>query len=241
MKQILDVNDSSSFIETVNIPEMDKNWLINLLNDYKVLKQGHFELLSSLHSKNFIQFNLFGKTSLFSSLLAAKFATDNVDIIFTRDTSAVRLATGVSEVLNKDLVIAPVDEKSHPIEECDDYEDLAGKKVLIIEDIITTANGIKRLKNICELQKAEVAGVGAFINRGYKTIDSLRADSAIGKLVVICTGRFEHYENNSCPICEREGRANLVEAKDLNRAITFADIRKRIKEKEWRGQIPCHI
>lgn len=241
MKQIVDVDDSFSFIETVNVPEMNKSELINLLNNYKVIKQGHFELLSSLHSKNFIQFNLFGRTSLFSLLVAKGFVSDNVDIIFTRDTSAVRLATGVSEELNKDIVIAPVDEKSHPIEESEDYEDLAGKRVLIVEDIITTANGIKRLKRICELHKAEVVGVGAFMNRGYKTIDDLRAESAISKLVVICTGRFEHYENDKCPICDREGRADLVEAKDLNKAITFADIKKRIKEKERRIQIPCHV
>lgn len=245
MNKICDVEDADSVIASVDVNGLDREVLINLLNEYRVLKQGHFELLSSLHSNNFIQFNLFGKANLFSKLLAQSFVLDNIDLIFTRDTSAVRLATGVSEVLNKDIVVAPVDERSHPIEESvDEYEELTDKRILIVEDIITTSNGIQRLKQICERYGAEVIGVAAFINRGYKSLNELQKATNIGKFEIICTGKFEHYALDTCPICEKEDNTNLVAAKDLNKAITLADVRKRIKEKQLYKEkmlAACHV
>ena len=232
-QQIFNVDEAAPFIASIDVDGLEKDMLVKLLNEYQVIKQGHFELLSSLHSKNFIQFNLFGKTILFSQLLGNYFLKDNIDVIFTRDTSSIRLATGIAELLEKDIVIAPVDERSYPQEESrEDYEDLTNKKVLIVDDIITTGGGIKRLEKICQNYKAEIGGVAAFINRGYKSLKELQEETMIDKFVAICTGKFEHYKNTDCPICRAEGKTNLVKAKYLNKAITLTDIRKRINEKK---------
>lgn len=224
--------DANDLIKESNMADIRKEGIVDLLNTYRVIKKGHFVLLSGLHSTNFIQFNLVAKTLELSKLLAKNFKTDLVDVVITPETSGIRLAGGIADALNADLKLAPIGEDSYPTEtDGEDYTELEGKRVLIVNDIITSGKSLLSLKKIIENYNGTTVGIAAFINRGYKSLDQIRAETGINKIIIICTGNFTHYENkDECSLC-LGGDKNILLSKNLNFAVTSSFIQQLKKTK----------
>jgi orotate phosphoribosyltransferase len=229
--RLFDEVDATDFIKEVHIAGITKKEIVDLSNRYGLIKAGHFVLLSGLHTPNFIQFNLLAETLRLSNILASQFKRDNIDIVLTPDTSGIRLAGGIADACDADLIVAPVDDSSYPQNtSSDDYTKLKNKKVLISVDIITSGKGLVQLSSIVTNHGGIVAGIAAFINRGYKTIKQLQEETAVQNIKVICTGNFLHYDTEkvNCPLCD-EHKEPVVLSKTLNLAIPLrrdADVAK---------------
>lgn len=215
--------DAADFVGVVNLPGISKQEIVGLLNNYGVIKSGHFILLSGLHTPNFVQFNLLADTLPLSKILAEQFQHERIDVVLTPDTSGIKFAGGVADACNSDLLIAPVGNDSYPAQGSEDYVDLSNKNILIVVDIITSGKGLQHLLDICKKYRGVPVGIGAFINRDYKTMEQLRKEISFENISVICTGNFIHYEKD-CPLCAKNIKPISL-SKDLNLAISAEDIR----------------
>lgn len=75
---------------------------------------------------------------------------------------------------------------------------IAGKKVLVVEDILTTGGSVKKTVEAVRAIGGEVAGVAALCNRGGVTAEDIGDVPELFSLVNIT---LESWEASECPLC----------------------------------------
>ncbi len=73
-----------------------------------------------------------------------------------------------------------------------------GKKVLIVDDIMTTGGSVKKVVEAARVCGANVCGAAVLVNRGGITEEDL----GVPKLFSLREWRFESWEEEDCPLCE---------------------------------------
>lgn len=91
---------------------------------------------------------------------------------------------------------------------------LAGKRVLVVEDILTTGGSAKAVVEAVRAVGGEVVGVGAICNRGQVTVAQLGNVPALSALVEF---NLTTYDFSECPLC----RANVPVRTDLGKGREF--------------------
>lgn len=76
---------------------------------------------------------------------------------------------------------------------------IAGKRVLVVEDILNTGGSARKTVAAARAVGAEVIGVGAICNRGGVTAESLGVPSLHSLLDVT----LQTYPRDECPLCRR--------------------------------------
>ena len=76
---------------------------------------------------------------------------------------------------------------------------IAGKKVLVVEDILTTGGSVKKVVEAVRAVGGKVIGVAALCNRGGVTADDLGAPQ-LHTLVAI---QLDSWDEKSCPLCAK--------------------------------------
>ena len=77
-------------------------------------------------------------------------------------------------------------------------QQLSGKRVLIVEDLLTTGGSVLRVRKAAEECGAEIIGVSAVCNRGGVTDEML----GVPRLTSLATVDFDAFDPDSCPFCE---------------------------------------
>lgn len=77
-------------------------------------------------------------------------------------------------------------------------ENVRGKKVLVVEDILTTGGSAREAVNAVREAGGEVVGVGVLVNRGGVTA----ADLGVEKLEALLNVKMDAYEPANCPMCK---------------------------------------
>ena len=78
------------------------------------------------------------------------------------------------------------------------YDKLIPKKrVLVVDDILTTGGSVKRVINSIEALDGEVVGVGALWNRGGVRAEDIGAP----ELFALINKKLEDYDESKCPLC----------------------------------------
>jgi orotate phosphoribosyltransferase len=75
---------------------------------------------------------------------------------------------------------------------------LLGKKVLVVEDILTTGGSVKRLVEAIRKLGGEVIGVAAICNRGGVTAEDL----GVPVLYCLLSVDLESWTEEECPLCK---------------------------------------
>ncbi|MDD2758579.1 MAG: phosphoribosyltransferase family protein [Patescibacteria group bacterium] len=75
---------------------------------------------------------------------------------------------------------------------------IKGKKVLVVEDVITTGGSVKKVVEAARACGGEVIGVGALCNRGKITA----GDLDVPQLVSLLEIPLKAYEEADCPLCK---------------------------------------
>jgi orotate phosphoribosyltransferase len=76
---------------------------------------------------------------------------------------------------------------------------LPGRKVLIVEDVLTTGGSVRKVIELAKNLKAHVAGVGALCNRGGITQESLQVPLFFPLLTV----DLASWSAEECPLCKK--------------------------------------
>lgn len=76
---------------------------------------------------------------------------------------------------------------------------ITGKKILVVEDILTTGGSVKKVVETIKLLGGEIIGIGALCNRGGVTSEQIGNVPVLKALVDVS---LEAYDETDCPYCK---------------------------------------
>lgn len=125
------------------------------------------------------------------------------DVISAPATGGVALASTASNWLlyRKELKIpalwADKDGKEFVVDRLGFPEGISGKRVLIVEDLLTTGSSVKGTIAAVEACGGEVVGLSAVCNRGGVTAGQI----GVPRLEQLTSVNYDNYEPDNCPLC----------------------------------------
>lgn len=137
---------------------------------------GHFELLSGLHSDRFIAFSRISRDddalALIASWLAPSLAPHAPTAVLAPSTAGVGLGRSLASQLGVALYLSSLSDEGRP-EEVIGAPNLQGHRVLLVNDIVTTGAGLKTLASLVRAAGAEPAAAAWFISRDGVDVETL--------------------------------------------------------------------
>ncbi|HSA06259.1 MAG TPA: orotate phosphoribosyltransferase [Candidatus Gastranaerophilales bacterium] len=172
--------------------------MIDLLKETESLLEGHFELSSGLHSDKYcqcaklLQYPQHAETA--GRKIAELFDANQIDAVLGPALGGIIIGYEVARALNRISLFT---------ERKDGYMSLRrgfhlneGDRVLIVEDVITTAKSVKENIRILKDYNAQLAGVACIVDRSMGR-SGLELKSLIQMNPAV-------YSPDDCPLC-REG------------------------------------
>ncbi len=174
------------------------NEVLNLLEQAEGVLHGHFCLTSGLHSDIYFQcaklYQYPDITEKLGKKLAEALSNIEFDTIVAPAIGAVIIGYETAKQAKKRNLF--VERKDGVMQLRRGYSLKKGEKVVIIEDVITTARTIKETMEAIKEFEPEVVAVGCIVDRTKgKTEYNIKSLMQIDPVV---------YEPNDCPLC-REG------------------------------------
>ncbi|MBQ9244692.1 orotate phosphoribosyltransferase [bacterium] len=172
------------------------NEVLNLLEQAEGVLHGHFCLTSGLHSDIYFQcaklYQYPDITEKLGKKLAEKLADIEFDTIVAPAIGAVIIGYETAKQAKKRNLF--VERKDGVMQLRRGYSLKKGEKVVIIEDVITTARTIKETMEAIKEFEPEVVAVGCIVDRTKgKTEYNIKSLMQIDPVV---------YEPNDCPLCK---------------------------------------
>lgn len=198
--------------------------VLKLFQKYNALiLNTHVVYTSGKHGSTYINKDaLYPHTKAISKLckiLAERFAKDGVEIVIAPAVGGVILsqwtAHHLSNVYKKEVLGTYADKGdngSFVIKR--GYNNfIPGKRVLVLEDNLTTGMSVKKVVDEVRKLNGKVVGVGALSNRsGIK-----KEDLGVPKLFALLNFNFESWEAAECPLCKQ----NIPLNKDVGKGKTL--------------------
>ncbi|MFZ2682108.1 MAG: phosphoribosyltransferase family protein [Patescibacteria group bacterium] len=161
------------------------------------------------------------ETSLLCRAIAEQFADDRVQVVIAPAIGGVILSQWTAHHLTEMLghrVLAVYAEKAEDGKTFiikRGYDQLiAGKNVLVVEDILTTGGSAKKVIEATRAIGGHVVGLGVLCNRGDVTPSDV-AD--VPKLIALLNMQLVTYDESTCPLCEQNIPINM----DLGKGREF--------------------
>lgn len=216
--------------QVVNAPDLrtlDHAQLMEIfVRSRSLLFCGHFELISGNHTDTYFRFadiaqfpDLMAKISNEMVAWARMADLGRVDVVLSTNRAGMVLAYDVARALNAGFgtraVYAATDpETGSPVHRLIDGFTIGRRdRVLVVNDLTTTANGLQTLIGLSEAQHASVVGVCVFASRA--------PDEALARIRekysfhAVCKLRLRDWRLEDCHLCEHGG-IPLVRGKDIN-------------------------
>lgn len=165
--------------------------LVDMLVSSGAILRGHFQLECGLHSQFFFRFSdlagSLAQAEYIAGLLAADFRRDDTafDVILVQPSADRVLGQALSELLDKQLVIVRVNEKSKPTGELVNETDLyPNDRVLILEDLATTGSSMTTMIDIVRKRRAQPTALALFATRDKRRMSEFAEKQGIPLYVV---------------------------------------------------------
>ena len=178
----------------------------------RVIREGHFCLLSGRHTDRFVAFSAIARDSFALSRiggwLSAAVATWVPDALVAPSTAGVGLAATIARSLGIPLHLASLDAGSRPVGLHAELR--SGSRVVVVNDILTTGEGMRRLAKVVEHAGGATVGAAFFLLRSsLSAIDGIDVPTA--RVVDL---NLPSWPSSECDACSN-GLAMEV-ATDLN-------------------------
>lgn len=214
-------------VEVAGLKTIDKGQLLqSFVRSRSLLFCGHFELISGNHTDTYFRFANIAQfpdlmTKISAEMLAWYRSTDvgQIDVVLSTNRAGMVLAYDVARALHADFgsraVYATTDPETGAPEGSliDGFSIGRHERVLVVNDLTTTASGLKTLIGLAEKQRAKVVGVCVFASRARD--DALAELSKNYKFHAICKLKLKDWRLEDCHLCEHRG-IPLVRGKDIN-------------------------
>jgi orotate phosphoribosyltransferase len=171
--------------------------VLEIFKEAGVLLEGHFLLTSGRHSNKYLQcariFRHVKYSEELCGALASQYADDAIDLVIGPAMGAVQMAYEVSRALRCENFFAEREDGKMTLRRGFSIE--PGRRVLIVEDVVTTGGSVREVMDIVRSQGGVVAGVGAIVDRTGGEIDfgvpfrwviSMKVDSWAAAQCPIC-------------------------------------------------------
>lgn len=212
--------DVESIKQIVHVRPPFQKHEARILNDIlssRALLNGHFSLLSEMHSDVFMRFNNFARSSenleFIAELLVEEVKSKgDYDAVLSPDTAGVLLAYEVAKRLKAERIIASTDKNNMPTDIINFVDLKPGSKVLIVNDLTTTADGLKKLIQLVKKYGAIPIGIALFAVRDEKEkpeILELSKHCPITAIVDLKVKNHEFKSKDTCPICIASKNADI--------------------------------
>jgi orotate phosphoribosyltransferase len=191
----------------------DPDAVIDLLGRPGVLRAGHFRLLSGLHADRFVVFSRLVEDDhaldMIAGWLLPTIAPWAPDVVIAPSTAGVALGGAIGRRLGAPLELASLDDQGRP-NGLLGSPDLDGRRTLLVNDIVTTGDGMAALAEVASQAGATVCGGAWFLSRSEVAVhDRIGAPTAsVGYLDLPAT------RSSECPDCA--DHRPLEDALDLN-------------------------
>lgn len=177
-----------------------------------VIRDSHIVYTSGRHGSTYINkdaiYPHIRAVSRLCALLADPFTDRRIEVVAAPAIGGVILSQGVarhlSDISRNFDILAVYAEK----DEAGDfafrrgYDRLvAGRRVLVIEDILTTGGSLKAVIAAVAGAGGKIVGVGALVNRGGTTAEAVGSSAG---LFVLASIDQESWDETECPLC-RDG------------------------------------
>lgn len=172
-----------------------ENEVLKLLEKAEGVLHGHFCLTSGLHSDTYFQcaklYQYPDITEKLGRLLAEKLSDIEFDTIIAPAIGAVIIGYETAKQAGKRNLF--VERKDGVMQLRRGYTLKKGERIVIIEDVITTARTIKETIEAVKDYEPEIAAVGCIVDRtkgltGYNIKSLMQIDPVV-------------YEPENCPLC----------------------------------------
>jgi orotate phosphoribosyltransferase len=179
----------------------------------QALLDGHFNLLSGLHTDRFLAFSRIADDPAALRRIAAWLAPSLEPLLpnalLAPSTAGVGLGWALARILGVPLHLA--------MPGCDGRAtailgspDLVGERVLLINDVVTTGKGLLALSEVAAAAGAEIIGASWFASRGNVDVAGMISTPAIWVTTIDLLAWPQH----DCPLCS--ACAPLQQGLDLN-------------------------
>lgn len=191
----------------------DPRVVSDMLASTGALNYGHFELLGGDHSDSFIRFSRIAEQTpaleVTTQWLLPSVAAWMLDAIVAPATAGVALAATLGKRLGLPVTLADVDDNGRAIA-LHTPELVADRRVLLVNDVVTTGNGMAALAQVARDAGAVVAGGAWFLTRNDIDVSELleAPACAIGDLLL------PQWSADSCPLCA--SGETLMHAAEIN-------------------------
>jgi len=176
------------------------------------ISNSHIVYTSGRHGSQYMNKDaIYPHTELTSQLceeIAKRFEKSGVEVVLAPALGGIILSQWVAHHLTRLLkkeILGVYAEKSP---EGDSfllkrgYDQLVkGKKVLILEDVLTTGISVKRVVELTRACGGDIVGVGALCNRGGVTAKDLHDVPRLEALIEV---KFDSWEAEACPLCAKK-------------------------------------
>ena len=175
-----------------------------------ILLDRHFVYKSGKHGSGYINMDpLFPDVALVSAIaaeLVRPFAGE-FDTVASPATGGVVLAFAAASRAGSDVAAVWADKREHgfAFERAGFAQHLTGKRVLMVEDLLTTGGSVIGVCREVERHGGTLVGVSAICNRGGVTAAQL----GVPRLEALATVSFEAVAAQECPLCA--ARVPIVE------------------------------
>lgn len=178
----------------------DPDVLAELLSLPGSLLTGHFRLLSGLHSDRFVAFSRIttkpGAPELLADWLLPSLAALRPDAVLAPSTAGVGLGWAIAQRLGAPLYLATLDASGRPETVLGEH-DLTGMSILLVNDVVTTGDGLVALADLVRACGAEVSAATWFLSRA----DIDLTERIAAPSVALARLPLQVWNESECPLC----------------------------------------
>lgn len=180
---------------------MSQQEILEIFKDSKALLDGHFKLTSGKHSDIYYEkFMILKQPRLCEKVcvgMAKLFENKNVELVVGPTTGGIIIAYEVAKYLGVDSIYAEAGENNSRVFKRGFFIE-PGTKVLIVDDVLTTGRSIFEVIDLVNSYKAEIVGIGEFLDRSGGTI---KFDYPFKALATV---EANAWEPEDCPLCHKD-------------------------------------
>ncbi len=143
------------------------------------------------------------ETSQLCYLISRQFKNDNVQVVIAPAIGGVILmnwtAHHLTNLMGRDVLGVYAEKEGDGFVIKRGYDKLlAGKNVLVVEDILTTGGSVKKVIEAVRALGGNIVGLGVLCNRGGITAQDV---GRVPKLFALADVNLEAWDEAECPLC----------------------------------------
>ncbi len=188
----------------------EKELLDTLQSVGALLKNSHIVYTSGKHGESYVNKDaLYPHTAVTSNLcetIAQHFVSMKPDVVAAPALGGIILsqwtAHHLSRLCGKEVLSVygeKTDDGGFVIKRGYDAI-VSGKRILIVEDVLTTGGSVKKMVEVVKELKGNVIGIGALCNRGGLTAQAL----GVPEFFPLISLDLSSWEASSCPLCAKK-------------------------------------